>query len=127
MKVFIYVVIVALSLCAPVKRLDIAKLLPIEAVAVCSTEAQVLLITDTGHTGRGETVQQALTDLKNRTPAVVYLDTAEYLLVGNGAEEEARQLLSYMKNTVKVGLYRGGDVQEEARYLDVHGEAAKPQ
>ena len=127
MRPILYVLIIVLSLFAPVKRLDIAKLLPVEAVAVCHSEGKVMLITDFENTGFGEDVTEALADLKNSTPAVVYLDTAEFLLVGEGADNDAAQLLPYLNKSIVIGAYNGGDVQKEARYLDVHGQAAKPQ
>ena len=54
---------------------------------------------------------------------MIYLDTAEYILVGDGAEDAAAELKGSLKRNVKTGRYRGGDVGEEAKYLDVHGTA----
>lgn len=111
---------------APVDRLDVAKLEPIEAVAVYIEDGDVVLRTDTKAEGRGESVELALENLKVNTTAVVYLDTARYLLVGENAEQQARQLKQYLKPTIRQGVYAGGDVKEEARYLDAHSEGAKP-
>lgn len=127
MRRILYVLMIALSFFAPVKRLDIAKLLPVEAVAVCRIDDKVKLITDLENTGFGADVMEALADLKNSTAAVVYLDTAEFLMVGEGADNDAAQLLPYLKKSIVIGAYNGGDVRKEARYLDVHGQAEKPQ
>lgn len=113
-------------LVVPLSRLDIAKLEPIEAVAVYVENAEVVLKTDTKAEGRGATVESALEDLKNRTTAIVYLDTARYLLVGENAEQQAQQLKQYLKSTIRQGAYAGGDVKEEAKYLDAHSEGARP-
>lgn len=127
MKFILYTLIIALSLFAPVTRLDIAKLSPVEAVAVYKEYGQVVLKTDEENEGRGENVHLALADLKKKASVIIYLDTARYLLVGEGAETEAAALQAYLKESVLVGNYAGGDVKEEAKYLDVHTDSAKPE
>lgn len=127
MKFILYALIIALSLFAPVTRLDIAKLSPVEAVAVYKEYGQVVLKTDEENEGRGESVHLALADLKKKASVIIYLDTARYLLVGEGAEAEAAALQAYLKESVLVGNYAGGDVKEEAKYLDVHTDSAKPE
>lgn len=126
MKRILYIIIVLLSMLAPVERLDIAKLLPVEAVAVCCEKSQILLKTDQGNVGRGQTAEEALKNLKENTVPIVYLDTAEYLLVGDGAESAAAELRRYLKPWVRQVSYRNGDVMEQARYLDAHWNRSKP-
>ena len=60
MRRILYVLILVLAFIAPVDRLDIAKLQPIEAVAVYLEEGEVVLETDTGDLGRGATEELAL-------------------------------------------------------------------
>lgn len=127
MKIILYLVIIALSFLAPVTRLDIAKLSPVEAVAVYKEYGQVVLKTDEENEGRGENVHLALADLKERASAIIYLDTARYLLIGEHAQAEAAALQTYLKPSVLVGKYAGGDVKEEAKHLDVHIDSAKPE
>ena len=123
MRVTIYIVILALALIAPVDRVDVAQLLPIEAVAVYMEGDTVVLETDTEHTGRGESAAQALQNLKDETPAVVYLDTAEYLLVSENAVAGAEGLREYLKPSVKVSICDAkGAVKNTAQYLRIHGD-----
>lgn len=126
MKILIYILIIALSLLAPVDRLDVAKLQPVEAVAVSVVNNQVVLETDTEDIGIGQTAKAALENLKETTPAVIYLDTANYLLVEKGAEAHGKELMAYLKPSVRVEEYGGGSVKEEAKYLDAHDESARP-
>ena len=127
MRILLYIIILAASLFfAPVDRLDIAKLEPVEAVAVYMEEGRVALQTDGEDIGSGVTAQEALADLKENALAVIYLDTADYLLVGEGAEEAAKDLQQYLQKSVQIGKYNGGNIKEEAQYLDVHKNAAKP-
>ena len=76
MRAIAYIMILTLMLMAPVTRLDISKLEPVEAVAVMIEEENVRLETDTGSIGRGKTVSQALEDLKTNATLIIYLDTA---------------------------------------------------
>lgn len=127
MKVVLYALIIGLSFLAPVKRLDVAKLEPVEAIALSTEENMLVLETDGEYVGIGETVEQALQNLKDNTPAVIYLDTAQYLLMGEGTETYLTEMKGYLKSSVKVGTYQGGNVKEEAKYLDAHTESAKPE
>ena len=126
MRKLLYVLLISLACVAPVKRLDIAKLLPVEAVAVYMDGDAVVIQSDTENTGTGDTVEEALDNLRENTTQVIYLDTARYLLVAEGSADAASQLLPQLKKGIKVGPYNGGNVKEEAKYLDAHTESAKP-
>ena len=105
---------------APVEKLDIADLEPVQAVAVYMDGDNVVLETDTQDKGRGKSAEEALADMKKNTPTVIYLDTAEYLLVAKNAEDYADTLRGYLKRDIKIVEYYGGSVKEEAKYADVH-------
>ena len=126
MRMVLYLVILGLLFLAPLERADIAKLLPIEAVAVYVENGEVVLETDTQDRGRGTDVANALQVLKDTTPAVVYLDTAEFLLVSKDAVGYVEQLNNYLKPSVKVCICEAsGRVKEAVKYLEVHGNLPK--
>ncbi len=126
MRMVLYVIILALLYLAPLKKVDIAKLLPIEAVAVYMEQGEVVLETDTEHMGRGSDVSKALENLKADTPAVVYLDTAEYLIISEDALAELDALKTYLKPNVRVCVADVcGRVKDTAKYLEVHGNLPK--
>lgn len=126
MRKLLYVVILALLFFAPVKRVEVEKLLPIRAVALYTQGQEVVLETDTEHKGTGADALQALASLKENTPAVVYLDTAEYLLVSQSAEGFVEQLGNVLKPSVKVCVCdAAGSVKAVVEYLDVHAELTK--
>lgn len=126
MRVVLYIVILALLFLAPVERLDVAKLEPVQTVAISTENAEVVLQTDTENTGRGADALGALQDLEDNTPGVIYLDTAEYLLVTEDAVSYVEQLRSRLKPSVKVSMWDGkGSVRDAARYLSVHGKQPK--
>ena len=105
----------------PLNRVDVADLLPIEAVAVYMEGDQVVLETDSEHKGAGENAEAALAALKENTPAVVYLDTAEYLLVASDATEQVETLRPHLKPSTKVCVCEAaGRVKEAVKYLQIH-------
>ena len=125
MRKILSIVILMLSLAAPVKRLDVAKLQPVETVAVYYSGNAVVLETDTGNVGQGSTAAKALQDLKESACSVIYLDTAEYLLIGQNAQNAAAELRPFLKDSVKVGSYHGGDIMKETAYWEIHGDLPK--
>ena len=125
MRSVVCIAILLLSLFAPVERLDVAKLQPVQTVAVSMNGQEVVLETDTGDVGRGVTGKEALKDLQENALSVIYLDTAEYLLVADGAEYQAEQLRPHLSGMVRVGEYGGGSVEEETKYWKIHGDLPK--
>lgn len=126
MRMLIYICILALLLLAPVERLDVAKLEPVQTVAVSISQQQILIETDTENCGQGSTISEAIADLEENTPGVIYLDTAQYLLLTKEASRYWKDLETYMRPSVRVSLWDGaGDVETAAKYLDVRKDLPK--
>ena len=70
------VVLVAALGWMPFLGTDVARLRPVELISVSREEAQVLVETDTGDSGRGRTLELALEDLHDSTPGEIFLETA---------------------------------------------------
>ena len=120
MRKVLYVALLVPLFFVPLHRVNIADLLPVEAVAIYMDGDRVVLETDTQHKGFGETAEQALASLKENTPAVVYLDTAEYLMVAPDAEAQVEGLRSHLKSTVKVCICQAaGRVKNMVEYLEI--------
>ncbi len=125
MRMLLSIIILALTLIAPVKRLDVARLQPVEAVAVYVENGQVVLETDGENKGVGKTALEALEDMKAKALSVIYLDTAQYLLVEEGAEDYAQELRPVLNDSVKVGQYLESEVKEQAKFYEIHGNLPK--
>ena len=125
MRKMLYALILAALYFAPVERLDVADLEPVRAVAVYKENGRVVLETDTEDRGEGMSAEEALQALKKNTPSVIYLDTAEFLLISENAEDQVDMLRKHLRSTVKVASYNGGPVKEEAEYADIHKEILK--
>ena len=114
--------ITALVLWMPVQSSDVGKLRPVQVVVIRKQAQQVVILTDTADRGQGSSCALAMQDLHNSTPAVVYLDTAEFLLIGEGAQEDAKYLCGLLKKDVQVYLEENvQDLSLAAQYLAVHG------
>lgn len=126
MRIIMYIVLLSLLFLAPIERMDVADLLPVEAVAVYAEDGKVVLETDTENIGRGENASEALKNLKETASAVVYLDTAEYLIVSEEAEGWIDELRKYLKPSVRVCIADARKhVKEVAKYVDIHGNTIK--
>lgn len=126
MRMILYIIILALLFLAPVERLDVAKLEPVQTVALYMDEGAIVLATDTDNKGRGATVGSAHADLEEKTPGVIYLDTAEYLLVTQDAATHVDALRKYLHPSVEVCIWDGeGSVAEAAQYLSVRDDLPK--
>lgn len=126
MRKVVYVAILIALLFAPVNRVEVGKLLPVRAVAVYTSNGLVALETDTGYKGQGKNLEEAMNQLRINTPAIVYLDTAEYLLVSKDAKEWIPQLSRFLRPSVKVCILNAeGNVAEATEYVDVHGVGTK--
>ena len=126
MKWFVYVCALVMTLLAPVKRIDIAFLEPVEVVLMATEGNKVTVKTDTGEMGMGNDATDALENLVEMADGIIYLDTARYLLIPNGMEMEIETILPQFKRSIQVWRYEAEpDVAKVASYLDVHGDKWK--
>ena len=47
MRIWVYAIIVLISLCIPVEKADVAKLQPVEAAALCASNGKIEIYTET--------------------------------------------------------------------------------
>ena len=115
-----YLALLALILAVPVERADVGKLRPVEVIALAEENGTVTVCTDTGDWGEGASLREAMDNLRDTTPGVVYLDTAEYLLLETEvtAWEDLGEML---KESVRVcAAQRGISLEGSGAYLDIH-------
>lgn len=100
---------------------DAAKLAPAQVVSVETGGEQIVVRTDLGNLGEGTGLVEAFSDLENTTSAKVFLDTADYLLVDEGAVKYLAELKRWLKGDCRVCL--GENIEDLAgagKYLDAH-------
>ena len=123
MRKVIYITILCSLLFVPLERVQIAQLHPVTAVAVRMENDKIVVETDGGLRGTSQSLAGAVEDLKINAPFVVYLDTAEYLLIAENALIYIEELAAYLKDSTKVCLTDAqDDLEWMIRYLDSHGD-----
>ncbi len=126
MRMVLYALILVSVFFAPVERLDVAKLEPVQTIAVSREEGSVVIQTDTDNKGTGITTELALQELEKTTPGVIYLDTAEYLLIAENAQDTVDVIRSYLAPSVRVVLWDAeGSVSSAAKYLAARKDLPK--
>ena len=121
MRWIVYIAALALTLLAPVKRTDVGMLQPVEVICLQRRGEELLITTDTQDRGAGKTLAKAVENLKETTAGIVYMDTAEYLLIYPGCDLEAQRLKEYLKSNVRIcRISQEMDLAEAALFLDVH-------
>lgn len=125
-RILLYVVVLAVICFLPTDAMDVAKLRPVQVVSLYKENGQVVIETDTQDRGVGETPQTALDDLERTTPGVIYLDTAEYLLVTEDSLDVLEAFRDRLKKSVKLCVRADTvDLTQVAKYLSVHGGMPK--
>ena len=126
MRILLYIVVLALLFFAPLERLDIAHLEPVQTLAVRINGDIVELETDTGNSGQGKTVAEAVKSMEENTAGVIYLDTAQYLLLTESASSVIEELGEYLHSGTYVCMWDGeGSVAGAAQYLEVRDDLPK--
>jgi len=122
-RILLYIAILLLVITIPVKRTDIGKLRPVQTVMLYRQAGEVVIRTDTGDKGVGTGALEALENLKQTTPAVIYLDTADFLLVSEDSLDALQLLRGAFRGKVQLYLFSGDiDPQQASKYLQIHGD-----
>lgn len=99
---------------------DISRMEPVGLVHISSNGGQITVQTDTGASGSGVTLTAAVEDLHESSPAVVFLDTAEFLLV-DGQQALNREVYELFRPACRVCAVQGeADLQQAYDYLRIH-------
>ncbi|MCD7755594.1 MAG: hypothetical protein LUJ09_04585 [Firmicutes bacterium] len=100
---------------------DLAQLSPVKLLQI-SRQADTLRIeTDTGYSGEGADLDAALQDLADTTPGMIFLETADYLLLSPDCQTLLPALADSLRPACAVCLtWDTPELEEAAEYLTVH-------
>ena len=122
MKKLIYVLLLAVTILAPVQRVDVGSLQPVEILSVSKEREKIVIQTDADDLGFGDNIEEAVMDLMETSTGVIYLDTVEFLLLEKECENEVGGLIEKLNNWVRVCYLQGKPSLKVAReYLRAHG------
>ena len=125
-RLVIYLIIIAAVVAAPVRPLNVDQLLPVQVVSVYKEGTRSVIETDTGNKGVGDTVSEALQNLKDTASGTVYLKTAEYLLITQDTIKDGVALLGELRASARMCETVGRlNLEEVAQYLNAHTHLPK--
>ncbi len=105
----------------PFEGTDVATLEPAEALYVSLEGEQILVETDGGWFGKGETVEEAVADLKESAPGQVFLQTVDYLLLQTESEALLPTLYAHLRSGCSVcRVEEKPDLEKASTYLRAH-------
>lgn len=126
MKYLLYIGILLAAMLVPDRGTDVGKLIPVEVAAISEAYGVVCVETDTGDSGAGKTLEAAIEDMKSSASGIIYLDTAEYLLLGNGMEAHLNTVERHLKGDVHLCYAQAGiPLEAVANFLSVHRPGVK--
>ncbi len=100
---------------------DVSALEPVELMYVTTQNGIYYLSTDTGQQGRGNTVANAIANLKAVSGKKIFLNTAEHLLVSPSALEAVDRISAYLRPDCSLTVAQGiPDPRQAAPFLDAH-------
>lgn len=80
-------VLLALAGLLPMQTRDVSELLPAQALCIWTEGMQIQVRCDCGAAGSGQTLEDALADMARTAEGILFLDTAEEILLAAGARE----------------------------------------
>lgn len=121
--IVVILLVLAAFLLSPFEATDVSELLPVQTLCLSRTDGICRLETDLGFYGEGQTLAEALTDLKQSAPGVVVLSTTRQLVTQVTARDDAPALLAMEVLRPTTELYRSEsaiDAMDAADYLSRH-------
>lgn len=120
-KTIIYGILLTAALLIPNEATDLEKMKPVEAVLVRMEDDLIIIETDTEDVGIGATVAQAMRNLEETTAGTIFLDTADYLLVTEGTEQQILEMAQYLKKSVRICYAEEQiDIVDAVEFLRAH-------
>lgn len=111
-----------LLLLLPQRGTDVGELLPVEVLLVEKEAEQYAITTDTGNSARGDSLKAAMDTLRNTAPGVIFLDTADYVLLTEETLSCMDALQGFVRPGTKVYIVEGeADPERLGAFLRAHG------
>lgn len=105
----------------PFSGTDVGQLQPLEVLYVSRQDGRICLESDTGDSGWGTTLADAFADLRETAAGEIFLDTADYVLLGSGTENLTEGLWQQLRPGCQICRVLGEpELQETARFLSAH-------
>lgn len=105
----------------PTSGNDIGKLQPVQVVCILRQENGVVVQTDTGDWGVGDTLWSATENMKETATKDVFLETADHLLLAPSCVELLPQIMEMLRPSCSLCLMEGEpDLEQVGQFLEFH-------
>lgn len=108
----------------PLETHDPSELLPARVLTIRTEDGWVYTACDNGAEGVGKTFDAALEDMARSAESILFLDTAEHILLHGGARELTAQVVRFQRLRPAAKLYLTGnrmpDAGRCAEFLQAH-------
>ena len=120
-KMVWYLILIIGALMIPSEKTDIGDMKPVELVQLERNSDRVVIRTDMKDEGEGQDTAEALENLKRTSDGIIYLDTADYLLVDMDAAADAVELAGVLKASSRVcWAEKKIDPEKATAFLRIH-------
>lgn len=117
----LYAVALAMLGLSPFRGMDIGKLSPVQTVWLTEDKGQICMQTDTGDFGIGADVKEALHNLNKSAAGIVFLETADYLVIEAGREVLLEQAIAVFRPSCRVcAAEQLSDLNQATDFLRTH-------
>ena len=100
---------------------DVGKLQPVQVVRLSCPKGQVVIETDTGEWGTGESLKAAFEDMKAASVREVFLETADYLILSSDCIDLLPAMMKKLRPSCAVCLTEGQpDMAQVGAFLQHH-------
>ena len=100
---------------------DATGIQPVEVVCLTKEGEKVQILTDTGAAAGGDTLQDALKQLRAEASGEIFLNTADYLLIGDDCEDLLSEAMDLLRPSCAVCRLRGElQLEQVGRFLRQH-------
>ena len=119
--IVIAIVIAAMAGFLPFNGTDIGKLHPVEVIRIATENGSVYIETDSGISGVGENLEEAIYDMKQSASGHVFLETANFVLIDALDSQLLLAIGEYFRPACQIYLYSGdGEMENIGKYLESH-------
>ena len=117
----IYAAVIAVLGFSPHRGVDISKLTPVQTVWLTEQNGVIYLHTDSGDFGAGADIEAALNTLNDSASGIVFLETADYLIIEVGREELLMQVNEIFRPGCMIcTAEERPDLKKATAYLEIH-------
>lgn len=119
MRNWIYMLLLAATaLFFPSRGTEVGNLIPVELIALRMENGVVVASADTGDSGKGKDIDEAMEDLRAGAAGEIFLDTADYLLLSAAFRGSREQLERWFRpGTLVYAAEDQVDPEKAAAYL----------